>query len=185
MVDVKTSKSCSFRLIASVLPLVFAMSGLAGADERPLIKANAEKKEVRYSMVGPRDTLLFYTFTEQRAVLRLRISNKEASFPVSGTVLLFDEKTTEEGLAKWLNNQHSDGLFVDPAEPVETVDLPKKICQVTEKKLVGEKENQGPGGGTFADYEVKISVKDFKVNGKFDLKGFEDQAGVFLKVTKS
>lgn len=184
MVAMKTSNVACLRLIALVLPLVFAIAGLADAAERPLAKADAEKKEVRYSMMGPRDTLLFYTFADQQAVLRLRIANKDASFPVSGTVLLFDGKTTKEGLAKWLNNQHSDGLFPEVPEPVETVELPAEVCRVAEKKLLGEKENEGPAGGTFADYQLKISVKGHKVEGKFDLKGFEDQAGVFIKVTK-
>lgn len=175
-----------FLISLAVLLVGLAVPALADAPsgERQLAKQNAEKKEVRHSMMGPRDTLLFYTFAEQRVVLRLRIANKDASFPVSGTVFLFDEGATKEGLAKWLNNQHSDGLFVDPAEPKETMELPEGVCSVVEKKLLGEKKNEGPSGGTFADFEIKIAVKDHKVEGKFDLKGFEDQAGVFLKVTK-
>lgn len=185
MVGMTNSALRPLRLLALLLPLVLLIPGPAAAAERPLDQAKAEKKEVRHSMIGPRDTLLFYTFAEQRAVLRLRIGNQDATFPVSGTVFLFDDGVTKEGLDKWLNNQHSDGLFVDPAEPVETLELPDELAAVAGKKLRGEQKNEGPSGGTFADYEIKIVVKDHKVEGKFDLKGFEDQAGVFLKVTKS
>ncbi|MCH7227418.1 hypothetical protein [Haloferula sp. A504] len=181
----QVSEPRPLRLLALLFPVLCLIADPAEGAERSLNQAKAEKKEVRYSMMGPRDTLLFYTFAEQGAVLRLRIANQDASFPVTGTVFLFDDKVTKEGLAKWLNNQHSDGIFVDPAEPKETIELPEGACSVVEKKLLGEKENEGPGGGSFADYELKIAVKDHKVGEKFELKGFEDKAGVFLKVTKS
>ena len=162
---------------------LLALSGDADADERPLEKKNAERLEVRHSMVGPRDTLLFYTFADRHAVLRLEIGNADDTFPVTGKVYLFSEETTKDALGKWLNNQHSDGLFPDVPEPVEVVNLPREVCTVTERKLMSEKAHP-PTGATFQDYKVTVSVKDHQVKGKFDLKGFQDQAGVFLKVTK-
>lgn len=172
------------RLLALVVPAVLTFSAPAFAAERALVREQAERKEVRHSMVGPRSTLLFYTFAKQQAVLKLLIDNKDDSFPVTGNLYLFDPKTTAEGLAKWLNNQHSDGLFPEVPEPVEVVDLPDGICTVAEPKLAGEVANEGPFPGTFADYKVKVLVKGHQVAEKFDLKAFEDQAGVFVKVTK-
>ena len=46
-----------------------------------------------------------------------------------------DEKTTEEGLKKWLNNQHSDGLFPEVPIPTSTGELPAGVCAVTGHKL--------------------------------------------------
>lgn len=183
MVGETTMKVHHFRLFAPFLALLFAVSGHAVAAERPLVKANAERKEVRHSMIGPRDTLLFYTFADQQAVLRLRVGNAAESLPVSGTVYLFAPKTTAEELAKWLNNQHSDGLFPEVPEPVETIDLPEGSCEVTEKKLVGE-AREGPMNKLFRDYRIKISVKAHQIEGKLDLKGFEDEAGVFVEVKR-
>jgi len=39
---------------------------------------------------------------------------------MTATVYIFDDSVTEDGLKKWLNNQHSDGLFVDVPEPTST-----------------------------------------------------------------
>ena len=170
-------------LLGLALPLMLAVScGALGAG-RPLARENAQREEVRHSMIGPRDTLLFYTFADQRAVLRLQVSNTDASFPVSGKIHLFAMQATPEGLAKWINNQHSDGLFPEVPEPVETIDLPEGACTVDGKKLVGEKP-QGPMNKVFQDYRLKLSVKGHRVEGKVDLKACEDEAGVFVEVKK-
>ncbi len=171
------------RAIPLALSIILAISGPALAAERLLLKKEAERKEIRHSMIGPRDTLLFYTFADQKAVLRLQIGNGDLSFPVSGKLYLFGPKTTAEELAKWLNNQHSDGLFPEVPEPSGTFDLPEGACKVTGRKLQGE-ERQGPQGLTFQDYKVDLSVEDHSVEGKFEIKGFEDEAGVFVKVTE-
>lgn len=148
------------------------------AAERTLTKDKAERKQVTSSMIGARDTLLFYTFGEQKAVLRLRIDNKTARFPVKGTVYLFAPTTTAEGLAKWLNNQHSDGLFPEVPEPTLTTKLPDGTCKVTELKLAEGKEKKP--NGIFSKYEVKVAVKSHAVKGQFTLKAFEDLANVLV-----
>lgn len=154
------------------------------ADTAPAIRelAGGKKQEVRHSMMGPRDALLFYTFEERRAVLVLHVSPKDGGFTVGGKVFLFDPSTNVEGLAKWVNNQHSDGLFVDAAEPVGTTQLPADACIVTGSKELGEAEQHTvEGPRIFRDHEVSFSIKRVKVDGKFDLKAFEDKAKVFVK----
>lgn len=169
-------------LIPAVAALLLPSSLLAA--ERSLDLKEAQREEVRHSMIGPRDTLVFYSFGGAQAVMVLQVRNADATFPVSAKLHLFDPKTTAEDLAKWVNNQHSDGLFPDIPEPVESIDLPEGTCLVTAKKLVEEKK-QGPMNETFQDYQLTIAVKARKVGGKFDLKAFEDKVGVFLKVTES
>jgi len=152
----------------------------AASPERVLVIKEAEKKQVRHSMIGMRDTLLFYTFVAQKAVLVLRIDNANTTMPVSGTVYLFDPKTSEEDLGKWVNNQHSDGLFADAPEPIHTFKLPDGTGSVTERKLVGQ-EKQPIGDDMFDDYKVKLSVKEHRVEGKFRFAGFADEAQVYVK----
>ena len=141
----------------------------------------AEKLEVRHSMLGFRDTLLFYTFKGQRAILQLSISNKDESFAMTGKVHLFDGAATEEGLGKWINNQHSDGLFADIPEPIFSGDLPKGSCKVTSHKLLGTSKNPGPTGGSFKEHEVKFSISAHEVAGKFKLAAFTDTARVHIE----
>ena len=98
--------------------------------------------------------------------------------------MLFDPAVTKEDLAKWVNNQHSDGLFPDVPEPVETINLPEGTCRVTAKKLLGE-EKHPPMNEIFQDHQITISVKAYKVEGKFDLGAFEEQSRVFLKIAET
>ena len=58
---------------------------------------------------------------------------------MSGTVYLFDPETTAENLERWINNQHSDGLFPEVPTPTLVSKLPDDIVQVTDRKVVGER----------------------------------------------
>jgi hypothetical protein len=167
------------------IPLLAALlCGSLAAAEPELSFKDAKKEQVRHSMTGLRDTLLFYTFAEKAAVLVLRIDNTAAPLPVSATVHLFTPGTTAEALGKWVNNQHSDGLFVDPPEPTASVRLPDGTCTVTAREPVG-REKQPDGEDTYADYKVKLTVKEHREAGKFHLPAFADEAGVFVKIETS
>lgn len=170
----KTSSS-----ILLVCLLVLPLHAVPEAAASPLAVENAEKNEIMHSMIGIRNTLLFYTWNDQKAAVRLIIDNNSTKFPVKGTVYLFDPSTTKEGLAKWLNNQHSDGLFIDAARPTKTVDLPEGSCTVSEHKLLDA--NKESRNGIFGEYEVTVTVKDLEEKGLFKLKGFKDKTTVFVK----
>lgn len=148
------------------------------ADDR---SQKPEKIEIRHSMLGYRDTLVFYSFREQRAILVLGINNKDETFPVTGKVHLFDKTTTEEGLKKWINNQHSDGLFVDVPKPIFTKTLPTGFCSVTSRKQTGTSENPGPGKARFKDFEVALSIRAQDIGGNFKLPAFTDTARVHVE----
>ena len=133
-------------------------------------------------MMGFRNTLLFYTFKDQQAILTLSIGNTDETFPVQGKIHLFDNATTEEGLKKWINNQHSDGLFPDVPTPIFTGKLPEGSCKVTSHKQTGTSENPGPiSPATFKNYEVKLSVKEHAIDKKVKLSAFTDTAQVHVK----
>jgi len=158
---------------AALLPLA------AAEPERQLAFKEAKKQQVRHSILGPRDTLLFYTFAEKSAVLVLRIGNTAAALPVTGTVHLFAPGTTAEDLGKWVNNQHSDGLFPDVPQPTLSSKLPDGTCTVTARELTG-REKKPNGEDTFGDWKVKIAVKAHREAGKFHLPAFGDEANVFV-----
>jgi len=170
-------KTPSRILLACLLALPLHAEPEAAA--RPLAFEKAEKKEVMHSMIGIRNTLLFYTWNDQKAALRLIIDNSSTESPVKGTIYLLDSSTTREGLAKWLNNQHSDGLFRDAAKPTKTVELPEGSCTVSEHKLLDA--NKKSRNGVFAEYEVTVTIKDLEEKGLFNLKGFKDKTKVFVK----
>jgi len=151
----------------------------SSAKERQLEAETSKELQIRHSMLGFRDTLLFYTFPDQQAVLRLHISNKDKTLPVSGIIYLFPVNTSEEGIKKWINNQHSDGLFPNIPSPELIHKLPKGICKAVAIKIIGEKKNP-PNNQIFTDQEVTITIKAHELQDKFKLAPFKDQSGVFV-----
>lgn len=142
------------------------------------ITKSTQKLEVRESLTGHRDTLLFYTFTDQKAVVKLQIDNKDNSFPMAGTIYIFADSVKEDGLKKWLNNQHSDGLFPDVPEPISTHKIPETICKVTSHKLIDRSKQRF---GEYDNYSVTFDVKDYTDTKSVTLKGFSDKATVHVK----
>ena len=159
--------------------LISALSGPLSAKERQLEADTTKELQIRHSMLGFLDTLLFYTFPDQQAVLRLHISSKDKTFPVTGIVYLFPAKTSSEGIKKWINNQHSDGLFPDVPSPHLIHALPKDICKAVATKIIGEKKNP-TNNQIFTDQEVMIAIKDHEFQGQFKLAAFKDQSGIFV-----
>lgn len=63
--------------------LVHAEAKEGNASKALEVKKSTQKQEVRESQIGYRDTLLFYTFPDQKSVLKLQIGNKDKSFPMA------------------------------------------------------------------------------------------------------
>ena len=167
-------------LKSTIVVLVLAIISTPLYADRNLDGEKAEKLEIRHSMLGFRNTLLFYTFKNQQAILILSIDNKDETFPVKGKIHLFDDATTEEGLKKWINNQHSDGLFPDVPKPIFTEDLPKGSCRVTSHKQMGTSKNP-TSEAVFIEYEVQLSVKEHAIDKRFKLSAFTDTARVHVE----
>lgn len=154
--------------------------GNAPAAERALVVENAEKLQVRHSMIGFTHTRIFYTFAAQRVVLVVNIDNETADFKTSGSLVIFAPDADAESIAKWVNNAHSDGIFVDPAEPTAIHQLPGGLGTVTKREITGE-EKHPMTKEPYSDYKVRISIKEHHVEGEYKLHAFEDDANVFLK----
>jgi hypothetical protein len=156
-----------------------------GAEEAPrkapkVLEINklTQKLEVRHSQIGYRNTLLFFTFNEQKTVLKLQIGNRDKTFPMTATVYIFDDSVTKDGLKKWLNNQHSDGLFPDVPRPISTLKIPATVCKVTSHKLV---DNTKQPFGEYANYAVTFEVKDYADMMNIKLKRFTGETKVHVK----
>ena len=95
--------------------------------DRILDGKKAQKLEVRHSMIGLRNTLLFYTFKDQQAILTLSIGNTDVTFPVTGKkcvdLIITDlavMRVTDEGL---LLEEIAPGVTVDDVIEVTDADL--------------------------------------------------------------
>lgn len=142
------------------------------------------RSEIRHSMMGPRSTLLFYRFDASKAVLVLHIDNRNTEFAISGKVHLFGDGTTGEGLDRWINNQHSDGLFPDVPEPVAVHELPAAGFKILGVKDQGKTEQSPLDQTVFVEHKVdfRVAARDV-IDGPvhFSLKTFDDSASVLVK----
>jgi len=137
---------------------------------------NVQRQEVSSSLIGLTSTTVFYTLDDHRVVVVIHIDNTKG-FPVSGKVCEFAKDVTPEGMAKWLNNQHSDGLFPDVPEPKTTVKLPAEACQSLKSKLLGKKTVNDT---TYNQYSVEIKLSEVKVNEQFRLQEHKDTVNVYV-----
>lgn len=175
----------SSQCVLFCLVLVFALSAVVQADESPKDSnvldptgEDVKKLVVTSGQLGYRNTLVFYTFADQHAVLRVVIDNKSTDFPLGATLFQFDKKATADGLAKWLNNQHSDGLYPEVPEPIATAKVPAKHGKVKSFKL-DKKETQP--FGTYDKYTVEFALNDVPRLGGMKIKDFKDEATVYIK----
>ncbi len=184
-----TAKQCSMNhpknSIRCFIVLLVTFISVACAETVPLAgqildasSKQVQKLEVSQSLGGFRNTLIFYTFQEQKAVLKVVIDNKSTKFPLAATLYTFADDVNEEGLKKWLNNQHSDGLFVDVPDPTATHKIPAGSCKTLSHKLIDQAKSPF---GTFDNYSVVFKVSRVAKTGKFRVKDFTDKATVHLK----
>lgn len=138
------------------------------------------RQQVVDSMMGYRDTLLFYTFAAEKAVLVVKIDNKSDKFPMNGKLYVFAEETTAEGLKKWINNQHSDGLYPDVPSPVTTHEIPAASFSLVAQKMLEVVKSDH--SGTFNRHEVEFKVEKVPVFGEIKIKDFTDTATVHVKI---
>jgi len=175
-------------LLSSAYALLITSLSCVTASARDLDIAGEKvtKTEIRHGQIGPRDTIIFYTFADDAAVLQLNIGNEAGKFVISGRMHLFADDTDAEKLGKWINNQHSCGLFPDVPEPKFSHPLPADACTVVEsKRNEGAEDAAGRfPDAKFNDYSLKIKIADIEAKG-FKLKGFTTDTGAFVKAGPS
>jgi hypothetical protein len=161
--------------------LLLGTASLQAAETTLNAKAEGVKKEqVLDSMMGYRDTLLFYTFAAEKAVLVVNIGNKSDKFPMTAKLHIFAKEATAEGLSNWINNQHSDGLFPEVPKPTATHEFPATSCVVVTNKIIEAKK--AAHNGTFNHYSVDFKIENVPAFGVIKIKDFTDTASVNVKI---
>ncbi|MEZ6142671.1 MAG: hypothetical protein R3B84_19085 [Zavarzinella sp.] len=145
---------------------------------------DVKSKEVKrfvanQSQIGYVSTRVFYTIVDQNLVVVIHLDNSKKDFPIKGKVYHFAKEVNAEGLAKWLNNQHSDGLYADAPEASATEDLPADCGKVLASKSSGKKDG---GIGVYEQFDVKFKITGCKLKSGTKLLDFEDSASVYVPV---
>lgn len=145
---------------------------------------DVKSKEVKrfvanQSQIGYVSTRVFYTIADQNLVVVIHLDNSKKDFPIKGKVYHFAKEVKAEGLAKWLNNQHSDGLYADAPDASATEDLPADCGKVLASKSSGKKDG---GIGVYEQFDVKFKITGSKLKSGTKLLDFEDNASVYVPV---
>lgn len=161
-------------------------NGLMVSRPQPPVEADSTTIEIvpatpklatAESMIGYVDTKIFYRLMEQKVVLRLTIGN-QAEFPLKATVYVFPADATADGIDAWINNQYSDALFPETAEPSHSEEIPAERCRVVMKKLT--QRSQQPFGN-YQEFQVTYAIDSCENVAGFTIKPFRDSARVFVK----
>jgi hypothetical protein len=154
------------------------------ADKKNPVKAldasvkGCKKNVVSASLGGPTPTGIYYTFSDQKAVLVVKIDNKNKDFPVSAKLHVFDDNATQKGLSGWVNNQHSCALYPGVPNPVKTHQIPAASCKVTSHKLI---DTNVVRQTEFENYTVEFQLKDVPVLDGIKVKDLTGKAKVHVK----
>ncbi len=168
----------SVRLAVMMFGLVVNLSVLYGAEPTLDIKGPQVKRfETAQTQIGYTHTKIFYTFGDLKTVFVITIQNNR-DFTTTGQAHQFDAKYSVEDLDKWINNQHSDGLFADAPEPKNVVNLPKNAFKTEAIKPQGNQ--QGPQDN-YEKYQVEFKLAEQNIKGELTIKSATDTATVYVK----
>jgi len=100
---------------------------------------------------GP--TQKFFHLKEQNSVIHIETSY-DSSFETSVTVNIF-ENNSKTDVDKWINNQHSDGIYADAPKPIEVFTLSKN--QFSLKPVFIENTSFGDNEA-YDSYNIELTV---------------------------
>lgn len=126
-----------------------------------------------------RSTLQIYHFENQNAVLLIEFDNQTSDLNHTASIVLFDANASTEGVSKWINNQHSDGLYFDYAKPLATYPVAADAIAITSSAFV--EKLAGESGDEYEQTQIEFTVANLSEPDNFYLTGFADQTVVYLQ----
>lgn len=112
------------RLVALVLTCLAFASVAHAAERRVKLAPDTPATEVNryFSLLAHGPTKKFYVLPEAKVVVVVATVDGKAD--ASATIHVFPADVSAEGIAKWINNQHSDALHPDVPMPLRSVLVP-------------------------------------------------------------
>lgn len=114
-----------------------------------------------YSLYEYGSTQKFYHFLDDQIVLTVHVDNASNDFSagVEVSVNVFNKSETIGSIDKWINNQHSDGLYGDAPEPVSTFSLPENKYSIVSSALIDHTVEDS--GNEYDNYMLEIYIDDY------------------------
>jgi hypothetical protein len=124
-------------------------------------------------------TLKIYHLKNENTVIMLHISNETTDFDTTAVVNIFKESVTNEAIERWINNQHSDGQYVDVPQPIGVYTLPEENLSVISHHLVDHSVEEF--GDEYDNYVVEIYVDNSSEEGVYALNSFVAEINVHIR----
>lgn len=168
-------------LFSPVCLIAAVLSGavIARASERSVvIDAETAAVEVNryYSMHAHGPTMKFYKLSDVQIVVVVTAVGTKPD--VSAMVYVFPESATAEGIDKWINNRHSDGLYPETAEPDRTIPVAAELFRATVTKPLGHEV--GPNGDEYDRVRVDFTIDAF-TDGDVTVKESRGSLEAFIR----
>ncbi|WP_236986563.1 hypothetical protein [Marinagarivorans cellulosilyticus] len=122
-----------------------------------------------FSLYTYGQTKHFYVFESQKAVLLLLGYSDDLT--VSGEVILFGADETVEMIERWVNNQHSDGLYPEAAEPLTSYTLDPSTVNISDLTLLDR--TVGNSLEEYDNYSMTVSFDRIVEANAFTLEALE------------
>lgn len=122
-----------------------------------------------FSLYTYGQTKHFYVFESQKAVLLLLGHSEGLS--VSGEVILFGADETVEMIERWVNNQHSDGLYPETAEPLANYTIDPSAIEISDLALLGR--TVGNSLEEYDNYSMTVNLDKVVEADAFTLEALE------------
>lgn len=146
-------------LVWLVLTLLVGQCAALAGEREVAIGPDTPAREVNryFSPYAHGPTQKFFVLAEARVVVL--VATVDGTSDASATIHVFPEGTSSEGIDRWINNRHSDAIFVDAAEPERTIEVADDAFH-TKPGPVKEHE-VGRGGDEYDRVPVEFTIAPF------------------------
>ncbi len=96
---------------------------------------------------------------------------------IRGTVHIFSPDDYQD-VNRWINNQHSDAIFIDPPTPLSYEIAPENITIIRSNFL---STISGSGGDEYEEYEVEYFIESHSVTDSVEFVRFYHDTRVYIR----
>lgn len=121
-------------------------------------KAEAREVNRSFSPYAHGPTKKFFILPAAQVVVV--VATIDGTSDASATIHAFPEGTTAEGIDRWVNNQHSDALYPDAAQPERMIRVPEAKFRSKPRAVVGHEV--GEKGDEYDRVPVAFTIEPFE-----------------------
>lgn len=170
------------RLAFVVLMLVAMPADVVTAEDTRVVgfTPDTEAREVSryFSLHAHGPTLKFYAFPDRGIVAVVRAAATDAALQTTVDVHVFAATVDADGIAKWINNQHSDALYADAAQPERSFTVDPTCLHVKTSEAL--EHEVGDNGDEYDRHRVEFSIDAF-TNGDVEFRPSRGTLDAFVR----